>query len=120
MRAWTPDKVPVPKLKPADVAPAYFLTATDAEKKKFEDSKVDAQWIELGRKLVAVTKGCMNCHTIEKGGKPIPAGEFGGRAEFVLVKQGREKGCLDPVPNEAKSPVYKLDAKEREPRSSRS
>jgi mono/diheme cytochrome c family protein len=110
--AMTPDKVPVPKLKPADVAPAYFLDAPDAEKRKFEDQKADAQWIELGSRI-AVTKGCVNCHTIEKGGKPVPALAFGGRAEFDLVKQGREKGCLDPVPNAAKAPVYKLDAKER-------
>ena len=55
----------------------------------------------------------MNCHAIEKNGKPIPALPFGGRAELVLVKQGREKGCLDPLPSPGKSPVYKLDNKER-------
>ena len=107
------DKVPVPKVKPADVAPAYFLTATEAEKERFADLKADLQWIELGER-VATTKGCMNCHAIEKNGKPIKPLPFGGRAELVIVKQGREKGCLDPAPNAAGSPVYKLDPKERD------
>ena len=109
----TPDKVPAPKIQPDDVAPAYFLTATEAEKKRFATLKVELQWVELGARI-SVTKGCVNCHAIEKNGKPIPALAFGGRAELVLVKQGREKGCLDPVPDAAKSPVYKLDPKERE------
>ena len=108
----TPDKVPVPKFAPSEIATAYFLTATAAEKERFADLKADLQWIELGER-VAITKGCMNCHAIEKGGKPIPALPFGGRAELVIVKQGREKGCLDPFPNPAKAPVYKLDEKER-------
>jgi cbb3-type cytochrome oxidase cytochrome c subunit len=109
----TPGTVPAPKFAPEDIAPAYLLIATNEERTKFADLKVSAQWIELGERI-AHTKGCMNCHTIEKNGKPIKPLEFGGRAEFELVKQGRLKGCLDPVPQAAKSPVYKLDAKERD------
>jgi cbb3-type cytochrome oxidase cytochrome c subunit len=107
------EKVPEPKLKPADVAPAYFLPATEAERKRFAGLKPEVQWVELGAKI-AVTKGCVNCHTIEQNGKPVAPLAFGGRAEWVQMKQAHEKGCLDPAPNPAGSPVYKLDAKERE------
>lgn len=106
------DKLPEPELKPAALAPAYFLTATDAEKERFAKLKPSAQWVELGAR-VAVMKGCVNCHTIEQNGKPVAPLGFGGRAEWAVVKQAREKGCLDPNPNPAGSPVYKLDPKER-------
>lgn len=106
------DRLPEPELKPADVAPAYFLTATGVEKERFAKLKAGGQWVELGERI-AVTKGCVNCHAVEKGGKPVAPLAFGGRAEWDIVRQGREKGCLDPVPNAAKSPVYKLDEVER-------
>jgi cbb3-type cytochrome oxidase cytochrome c subunit len=109
----TPETIPLPKFTPADIAPAYYLTATDAERTQFAKLKPEAQWVELGGRI-AITKGCVNCHTIEQNGKPVPSLPFGGRAELILLKQGHAKGCLDPVPNTAKSPVYKLEERERE------
>lgn len=108
-----PDTVPLPKVKAEDVAPAYFLTATEQEKKRFAGLQPEAQWVELGSR-VALTKGCINCHTVEKGGKPVQALAFGGRAKFATVRQAQPKGCLNPAPSAAASPVYKLDQKERD------
>jgi cbb3-type cytochrome oxidase cytochrome c subunit len=106
------EKLPEPELKPSDVAPAYFLNAADAEKEKFDKLKPGEQWAALGARI-ARNKGCVNCHTIEENGKPVAPPAFGGRAEWEAVTQAREKGCLDPNPNAAKAPVYKLDLKER-------
>jgi cytochrome c2 len=68
----------------------------------------DAQWIDLGRKLV-VEKGCVNCHAIEPGGKPLSA-----TAKFPSLDDVRKaapgKGCLDARSHAGKAPEYKLDA----------
>ena len=80
----TPDKVPVPKFAPSEIATAYFLTATDAEKERFADLKADLQWIELGER-VAITKGCMNCHAVEKGGKPCRPGHSTSTGDWRRV-----------------------------------
>ncbi|MFM8273701.1 MAG: hypothetical protein ACKODX_15425, partial [Gemmata sp.] len=107
------EQVPAPKVAPADLAPAYYPTATDAEKDRFAKLKPEAQWVELGAR-VAVAKGCVNCHAVEQAGKAVKPFAFAGRAEFAVVKQGRESGCLGPVPNPGKAPVYALDPSERE------
>lgn len=108
----TPDKVPVPKLTPAELA-EKILDPTDLRTKRaiLTPTKVDRQWEMLGEHLV-VTKGCIACHTIEEGGKP--------RASFIVfprlenVKKAGEKGCLDAKPDPAKVPVYSLAPQERE------
>ncbi len=107
-----PEKVPEPKLNPADVAPAYFRDAADVEKDRFDKLKPDAQWVALGARI-AVAKGCVNCHTVERDGKSVAPRLFGDRAGWVSITQAHENGCLDPKPNAAKSPVYSLDPKER-------
>lgn len=99
----TAGAIPVPKLKPADLA-------TDDEKKKFEKLKPEQQWSAIGARLV-VEKGCANCHAIEPGGKPVTAS-----AKFPAldaVKKAGAKGCISDKPDAAKVPVYKLDATER-------
>lgn len=106
----TPDALPVPKAKPAELVAKVLPDANDAELKKFGALKPDAQWAALGAKLVTA-KGCANCHAIEPGGKPVaPVASF---PALEAVKKAGAKGCLDAKPDPAKAPAYKLEAAER-------
>ncbi len=107
----TPDKLPLPTLRATDLAKTVLATATDAQKKRFDELVPAVQWAELGSRIVA-TKGCINCHTIEEKGKPRAA--LDTFAALNDVKKAGEKGCLDAKPDPAKVPVYKLEVKERE------
>src|SRR5207302_1303753 len=65
-------------LKPELIAEDVLTAAgaTPEEVKKFANRRPDTQWLELGQKLL-VTKGCVNCHAVEPGGKAIaPAAKF--------------------------------------------
>lgn len=106
----TPGAVPVPQVKPADLLAHVLPNVTDAERKKFGALKPDAQWAELGAKIV-LTKGCVNCHVIEPGGKPVASvATFPG---LDAIKTAGAKGCLSAKPDPAKAPAYKLDPAER-------
>jgi cbb3-type cytochrome oxidase cytochrome c subunit len=106
-----PAMPPVPKgLKPALIAaPVYkAFGAKPADVTAFEKLAADTQWIDLGRKLL-VTKGCVNCHAVEPGGKALaPAAAFPTLAD--VKKAGH--GCLAPKPAAGTVPAYKLDATE--------
>ncbi|MBM3979609.1 MAG: c-type cytochrome [Planctomycetes bacterium] len=107
----TPDKLPLPELRPADLAKTLLADATAAQKKRFDELVPAMQWAELGSRVVAA-KGCINCHTIEEKGKPRAALDTFGSLNDI--KKAGAKGCLDEKPDVAKVPVYKLDAKERD------
>lgn len=64
--------------------------------------------VDLGRKLV-VSKGCVNCHAVEAGGKPLAPTTF---VPLAAVK-ARSGGCLAPKPDPAKVPTYTLSADDR-------
>jgi cytochrome c2 len=111
----TPDKVPAPKLTAVELGEKVFVEHLGIKAREvlatFKELPADKQWLELGRTLTDV-KGCINCHTIEVNGKPrMPLDAFPPLAD--VTKTG-EKGCLDPKPDPAKAPVYKLDKTERE------
>ncbi len=80
-----------PKLKPAD-----FQAAS---------------WKALGERLMT-SKGCVNCHTVQPGGKAlaistaVPSLEY--RPEVKLSKA--QSGCLAAQPDPAKVPRFNLDA----------
>jgi len=95
--------LPVPKLKPSDLA-------TADEKKTFEKLKPEQQWAALGGRLV-VSKGCANCHAIEPGGKPVAASEK--FPALNAVKKAGATGCISEKPDASKVPVYKLSDSER-------
>lgn len=68
------------------------------------------QWAALGEKLM-VTKGCVNCHTVEANGKPLePRAKFPPLAD--IRKPAEPKGCLSNTADPATTPVYKLGAAE--------
>jgi mono/diheme cytochrome c family protein len=97
-------------LRPALISGEVFATSgtTADQYAAFKKLPAERQWVELGRRLV-VTKGCVNCHAVEPGGKPVePAAVFPSLAE--IRKAGGASGCLTPDPHADKAPEYKLDA----------
>ena len=96
-------------LKPAQIAEQVLddFGAKPAEVASFEKLPADSQWLDLGRKLL-VTKGCVNCHAVEPGGKALTAA-----AKFPTledVKTAGAAGCLSKKPDAGKVPAYAMDA----------
>lgn len=96
-----------PALKPAAVAEAV----PGLDPLAFADLKPADQWKELGKRLV-VSKGCVNCHAIESGGKLVKAdATFPTLAAVKKAAPG--KACLAETPAAGNVPVYPLDAKQK-------
>src|SRR5262249_14434381 len=98
-------------LTPSLIAAEVFAThgSQPGEYAAFRKLPADTQWLELGRRL-HVTKGCVNCHAVEPGGKVIPAA-----APFPAVsdiKMAGGKGCLSEDAHAGAAPQYKFAAKE--------
>jgi mono/diheme cytochrome c family protein len=114
---FSPEMPPAPKIKPMDVGRKAFegsdvLKARDEladELAAIEKQSAEKQWVEIGRKLV-VAKGCVDCHTIEQGGKALVSGDL--FPKLAKIKTAESKGCIAEKPDPAKVPVYKLEAKE--------
>lgn len=91
---------------PLALAQIVMKDAAPAEKKAFLKLAAGQQWTDLGKKLV-VSKGCVNCHAVEAGGKPIPAdAKF---PSLEAVRQAGSKGCLAEKPT-GSAPRYRLAA----------
>jgi cbb3-type cytochrome oxidase cytochrome c subunit len=74
--------------------------------------KTDAEWRDLGAKLV-VGKGCVNCHAVEAGGNPVePAAAFPPLE--AVKKAAAGTGCLSATADPAERPAYSLAEPERE------
>jgi cytochrome c2 len=102
-----------PKTKPAElgreVYRSFFGIKARDELPAFQQLTAEKQWADLGEKLVVI-KGCVDCHSVERNGKPLTPGEhFPTLGE---VKTAGATGCIGEKPDAAKVPVYKLDAKE--------
>ncbi|HVL13921.1 MAG TPA: c-type cytochrome, partial [Gemmata sp.] len=102
-----------PKTSPTDLAKYtyrdYHGVKAAAELRGFAKLPAERQWTELGARLV-VLRGCVECHAVEPGGKPLAPAEFSPSLDEVRRKPAA--GCLAPRPDAAKVPVYKLDAKQ--------
>jgi mono/diheme cytochrome c family protein len=110
---FSPEMPATPKIKPLEMGrKAYegsdIIKARD-ELAALEKLSTEKQWVEIGRKLV-VAKGCVDCHTIEQGGKILPSGD--SFPKLVKVMTAGAKGCISDKPDPAKVPVYKLEARE--------
>jgi mono/diheme cytochrome c family protein len=94
-------------LKPATIAAEVFAAHGSApgEYAAFRKLPADVQWIDLGRKLL-VTKGCVNCHAVEPGGKPLAAiAKFPTLAD---IKKAGIAGCLSDEAHAGKAPEYAI------------
>lgn len=94
-------------LEPAKIAGEVFASygCEPGEYAAFKKQPVDAQWIDLGRKLL-VTKGCANCHAVEPGGRALAAtARFPALAD---VKKAGVRGCVSEQAHPGEVPQYKL------------
>jgi mono/diheme cytochrome c family protein len=109
---FSPEMPATPKTKPADLARKVFADATPRDKTELgaiEALPAEKQWVEVGRKLV-VSKGCIECHVVEQGGKAITS--LQKYPSLSKIEAAGEAGCISAKPDAAKVPIYKLDAKE--------
>jgi cbb3-type cytochrome oxidase cytochrome c subunit len=107
----TPYQLPPPQLRPTELAPTVLGQATEAEQQRVRELPPAEQWRELGSRLVH-TKGCLNCHEITEKGQPRTVST--AFPALPAITQAGAKGCLDNQPDPGKTPVYPLDARERE------
>ncbi|QDU23350.1 PA14 domain-containing protein [Urbifossiella limnaea] len=71
--------------------------------------KTDDEWLELGKEVI-VTRGCVNCHSVQSGGKVVePAAAFPSLEKVKAAGLG--KGCLSTAAAPG-TPVYKLEPTE--------
>jgi cytochrome c553/cytochrome c551/c552 len=80
----------------------------------FERLDGDAQWLDLGKRLM-IDKGCNNCHTIAPAGRAFA--NMLASASFSDIKQERThaSGCLADVREEsARSPLFHFTASDRQ------
>jgi mono/diheme cytochrome c family protein len=80
----------------------------------FQRLPLEAQWTELGKRLV-IDKGCNQCHTIAPGGKPFAS--VLARASFNDLKKPAKQagGCLADEPGKrGHAPWFDLTGPERQ------
>jgi len=106
--AYKADMPKEPKAKLAELAEPLF--AKPAEFQAFAKLKPADQWKELGKKLLT-SKGCVNCHAVEPGGKTLPIAKTAPSLD--AVKAAPAAGCLVEKPDVAKAPVYSFDETQR-------
>lgn len=97
-------------LKPSLIAAEVFAMhgSQPGEYAAFKKLAADAQWLDLGKKLT-VTKGCVNCHAVEPGGKPLaPLTTLPSLDAIKKAPAGT--GCLSKKPEPGAVPVYNLNA----------
>jgi cbb3-type cytochrome oxidase cytochrome c subunit len=105
----TPDTLPAPKVKPAEILARFPRADLDKPDDTFNQLPIEKQWVFVGRRVFN-DRGCVNCHSTDPGGKFAQPQGF---ASLDKAKQAGLKGCLDARPDAVKTPVYKLDPKER-------
>jgi cytochrome c2 len=69
----------------------------------------DQQWVDLGKQVI-VTRGCVNCHAVQSGGKALDATTAFPPLEKVKAA-GNGAGCLSTAAKPG-TPVYKLEPAE--------
>jgi cytochrome c551/c552 len=79
----------------------------------FEKMEPDAQWVDLGKRLV-IDKGCNNCHTIAPGGKPFASIQASASLEDLMQPPIQDTGCLARTPNKrGKAPRFGFAVRDR-------
>ena len=94
-------------LDPLEIAAPILKAAGSKpiEIQAFNNLPVEKQWSELGKHLI-VSKGCVNCHAVESGGKPLVAS-----AKFPSLEATQKagaKGCISSDGHAGPSPDYHL------------
>jgi mono/diheme cytochrome c family protein len=80
----------------------------------FEKLPADAQWVDLGKRLV-IDKGCNNCHTIAPGGKPFANVLASAGFDDLKAPEKQEGGCLaEDEAKRGKAPRFAFTKEDRE------
>jgi mono/diheme cytochrome c family protein len=83
------------------------------EFKAFKHLPADAQWLDLGKRLV-IDKGCNNCHTIAPGGKNFASTLASATFDEIKSPKVHNRGCLaDSQPRAGKAPWFDLSKGDR-------
>lgn len=99
-----------PKMRPTSVATAAFSPSDQAIAAVRLLQKPVDQWKELGKRLLTA-KGCIQCHTVEPGGKALPS--VTERSRELVAQTDATRGCLSVRPDATKVPVYPLADQDR-------
>jgi mono/diheme cytochrome c family protein len=79
----------------------------------FEKMQPDAQWVDLGKRLV-IDKGCNNCHTIAPDGKPFASMRASASLEDLMWPPKQDTGCLAREANKrGRAPRYGFGGRDR-------
>lgn len=76
------------------------------EREAFGKRPAAEQWKRLGESLMTA-KGCVNCHTVSPGNKPLPT-DTGLAPELAKARTNTDAGCLSTEPKPDQVPVYPL------------
>ena len=94
-------------LDPLEIAAPILKAAGSKpiEIQAFNNLPVEKQWSELGKHLI-VSKGCVNCHAVESGSKPLVATvKF---PSLEATQKAGAKGCISTDAHAGQSPDYHL------------
>jgi cytochrome c551/c552 len=106
----------LPRAPGTDAMIAAFKRVEDRadELKAFEKLKEDAQWKDLGQRIV-IAKGCNNCHTMEPDGKPFANVLAKADLNDLKKKDRPAAGCLaDSADKRGGAPWFRFSAAERD------
>jgi mono/diheme cytochrome c family protein len=79
----------------------------------FKKLPADAQWKDLGKRLV-IDKGCNNCHKIEPGGRPFASVQASAGLDDLKKSGKAEAGCLaEKADKRGKAPKFPLSEADR-------
>lgn len=103
-----------PRTKPIDLGREVYRELQGPKSREqlaaFRQLPADKQWVDLGEKLT-LTKGCLNCHAIDRDGKPRESVSHFARLDEI--RSAGAAGCIGESPDSAYLPAYRLEPAER-------
>jgi mono/diheme cytochrome c family protein len=106
----------LPEAPPEEKRLAAFrqLQPRPAEVGAFQRLPMDGQWIDLGKRVV-LAKGCVNCHTINSGGKRLTGTVAEATFDDLKKRAATAAGCLTGDSNKkGTAPSFSLKDSERQ------
>src|SRR5262249_45545762 len=108
-------RMPHMLLNPKEAADlANFLCFGKGPRKVHElpkEPRADRPWVELGKRLVA-ERGCINCHTVAPGGKPLTGAAARAWVEEIKAPKRHPGGCL-AADGRGRAPQFSLAEADR-------
>jgi mono/diheme cytochrome c family protein len=109
-----PEDLPPPPDKEHLLAAFTRVDSRPEELSTFRRLSVDAQWTNLGKRLV-IDKGCNNCHTISPGGKTFSNMLATASFDDITKPGARSAGCLAEAKGKrGRAPWFGFEEEDRE------